>query len=45
MNDKLFLEKAIKYLGKYLKGQVPKTTTEIQDIKAVREYLNGMMYK
>jgi len=45
MNDKLAIEKSIKYLGKLLKGQIPKTKPEIQEIKSLREYLNGMMYK
>lgn len=45
MSDKLALDKAIKFLGKYLKGQQPKTRTEMQEVKSVREILNGMMYK
>lgn len=45
MTDKTCLEKAVKYLGKLLKGQNPKTKTEVLEIKAVREQLNSMMYK
>ena len=44
MTDKTCLEKAVKYLGKMLKGQVLKTKSEILEIKAVREQLNSMMY-
>lgn len=45
MNDRLALEKAIKYLRKLLKNDIHKTTTEIQEIKETMEYLNGMMYQ
>lgn len=45
MNERIALEKAIKFLGKYLKGKIPKTRAEMQEVKSVREYLNGMMYK
>ena len=45
MNEKIALEKSIKYLGKYLKGQIPKTRAEIQEVKTIREFLNGMVYK
>lgn len=44
MNDRTCLEKAVKYLGKLLKGQTPKTKNEILEIKSIREHLNGMMY-
>jgi hypothetical protein len=45
MTDKYCLEKAIKYLGKMLKGQSLKTSLEIQEVKAIREKLNSMMYE
>ena len=43
--DKYYLDKAIKYLGKLLKGQSLKTSTEIKEVKEVREKLNSMMYE
>jgi hypothetical protein len=45
MTNKIALDKAIKMLTKYEKGKIPKTRTEIQEIRAVREHLNGMMYE
>lgn len=45
MNDRLALEKAIKYLRKLLKSDIHKTITETQEIKETMEYLNGMMYQ
>ena len=45
MNDKIVYEKAVKYLGYLLKGQVLKTNKEIEEVKAVREYINAKMYQ
>lgn len=45
MNDKIAFEKVIKYLGKLLKGQTLKTASEIEEVKAIREYINGLIYK
>ena len=43
MNDKIYLEKAVKYLGKLLNAKPLRNTTEIKEVKETREYLNGMM--
>ena len=45
MEDKLIYEKIIKYLGYLLKGQVLKTNKEIEEVKNIREYINGKMYQ
>ena len=45
MNDKLVIEKAIKYLNKLLQMKPLKSQKEIKEVKEIREYLNGMMYQ
>ena len=45
MNDKMVYEKVIKYLGYLLKGQTPKTSKEIEEVKSIREYINSKMYQ
>jgi len=39
------LDKAVKYLNKLLRSKTIKSVAEINDIKAVREKLNSMMYE
>lgn len=45
MNDKLFLEKAIKYLNRLLQIKPLKSPKEIKEVKETREYLNSMIYE
>ena len=45
MNDKIYLEKAVKYLGKLLNMKPLRNSKEIKEVKETREYLNGMMYE
>lgn len=45
MNDKTYLEKAIKYLNKLLRMKPLSNAKEIKEVKETREYLNGMMYE
>lgn len=44
MTEYYALDKAIKYLNKLIRSKTIKSVTEINDIKAVREKLNSMMY-
>ena len=45
MNERMILEKAIKYLNKLLQMKPLKTQKEIKDVKETREQLNAMMYE
>lgn len=45
MTEYYALDKAIKYLNKLIKTKTIKTMTELNEIKAVREKLNSMMYE
>ena len=44
MTEYYAIDKAIKYLNKLIRSKTIKSVTEINDIKAVREKLNSMMY-
>lgn len=45
MTEYYAIDKAIKYLNKLIRSKTIKSVTEINDIKAVREKLNSMMYE
>ena len=45
MTEYYALDKAIKYLNKLIRSKTIKSVTKINDIKAVREKLNSMMYE
>lgn len=45
MTEYYALDKAIKYLNKLIRSKTIKSVTEINDIKAIREKLNSMMYE
>lgn len=45
MTEYYALDKAIKYLNKLIKTKTIKNMTELNEIKAVREKLNSMMYE
>lgn len=45
MTDKRIIEESIKIINKYLKGQIPKTRTELNNAKEIRDRLNSMMYE
>ena len=45
MNEKLAIDKAIKYLNRLLQMKPLKSSKEIKEVKETREYLNGMMYE
>ena len=45
MNERMILEKAIKYLNKLLQMKPLKTQKEIKEVKETREQLNAMMYE
>lgn len=45
MTEYYALDKAIKYLNKLIKTKTIKNMTELNEIRAVREKLNSMMYE
>jgi hypothetical protein len=44
MNEKMAIEKAVKYLNKLLQMKPLRTTKEIKEVKETREYLDSMIY-
>ena len=45
MNEKMILEKAIKYLNRLLRMKPLSNAKEIKEVKETREQLNSMMYE
>ncbi len=45
MNEKLVINKAIKYLNRLLQMKPLKSPKEIKEVKETREYLNSMIYE
>ena len=41
----IIIEKCLKYLAKYKKGNLPKTQVELLDISSTMEKLNSYLYE
>lgn len=43
--EQIIIERCLKYLAKYKKGILPKTTVELKEVSETMEILNGYLYK